>query len=529
MAICSDLVIPETARCLALEGADVLFYPTMGTAAIGDGDIGLQALRVRAAENHLWLVVAHRSGGAMIISPRGKIVAQSDVLNGLAIADIEPAGSREGGDSANFQKDMRARLFRERNPGAFGVLTNASPPALAKLPIDTTPEKGARIFARMLTDGEEEFRAAERLRRLGRKAAAIASFEKLRADYKGTWIDRVSRERLEALRADKPGGGGRPPEETRRARAAADVHGLAPRYAGDVGIDKDSRVIFTESFETTIEDLNRKWSNVDGAPNMSLTDDHAPASAGAHSLLITHVGGKGTGASLYRNLTPGFDKLHARFYVKFDPDCAPIHHFGTNIGGYNPPSPWAQGGAGQRPAGNKAFTVGIEPQGDRWIWDYYTYWCEMRGSPPRGQTWGNSFIRDPALEVERGKWICVEVMVKLNDPADRNGELALWLDGKPVSRLGKGFPRGRWEFDKFIPGKGREGIRWNDAKGGRESFEVPDGGVPFEGFRWRTAPELNLNYLWVYLYITAAPPGHASRVWFDDIVVATEYIGPIQK
>jgi hypothetical protein len=45
-----DLVFPETARCLALAGADVIFFPTMGGAAVGDDDIGLQALRVTGAE-----------------------------------------------------------------------------------------------------------------------------------------------------------------------------------------------------------------------------------------------------------------------------------------------------------------------------------------------------------------------------------------------------------------------------------------------------------------------------------------------
>jgi predicted amidohydrolase len=200
LTICYDLVFPETARCLALEGADLLFFPTMGTAAVGDDDIGLQALRVRAAENHVWLVVAHRGSGAMIISPRGKIIARADGPDGLAIADIDPFGGRAGGDSANQQKDMRARLFRERNPEAFGILTKANPPALNKLPIDISREEAGRIFARMLTCGEEEFKAADGLARAGKTAEAIAAFEKLRAEYKGTWIDRVSQERLKKLR-----------------------------------------------------------------------------------------------------------------------------------------------------------------------------------------------------------------------------------------------------------------------------------------------------------------------------------------
>lgn len=200
MLICYDLVFPETARCLALQGADIIFFPTMGGAAVGDDDIGLQALRVRAAENHVYLAVAHRGSGAMIISPRGKIIAKAEGPDGLAIADIDPRGGREGGDSSNTQKDMRARLFRERNAEAFKVLTDPNPPVLAKVPIDITREEAGRIFARMLTTGEEEFNLASALASKGKTTEAIAAFEKLRTDYRGSWIDRVAHERLESLR-----------------------------------------------------------------------------------------------------------------------------------------------------------------------------------------------------------------------------------------------------------------------------------------------------------------------------------------
>jgi len=33
---------------------------------------------------------------------------------------------------------------------------------------------------------------------------------------------------------------------------------------------------------------------------------------------------------------------------------------------------------------------------------------------------------------------------------------------------------------------------------------------------------------WVLLYITKAPNDQVRKVWFDNIVVAREYIGPIQ-
>ena len=72
MLICYDMVFPEAARCLALEGADIVFHPTLGGAAIGDDDISLAAFRTRAAENFVYLVVAMRGHGSMIISPRGQ-------------------------------------------------------------------------------------------------------------------------------------------------------------------------------------------------------------------------------------------------------------------------------------------------------------------------------------------------------------------------------------------------------------------------------------------------------------------------
>ena len=202
LTICYDLVMPETARCLALAGADILFFPTMGGAAVGDDDIGVQALRVRAAENQVWLAVAFRGSGAMIISPRGKIVARAEGPDGLAIADIDPRAGREGGDSSNWQHDMRARLFRERNPAAFGALVDLNPPVLSKVPINITREEAGRIYARMLTVGEDEFRRAADLASGGKTSEAITAFETLRAEYHDSWIDRAAVERLRKLRGE---------------------------------------------------------------------------------------------------------------------------------------------------------------------------------------------------------------------------------------------------------------------------------------------------------------------------------------
>jgi predicted amidohydrolase len=200
MLICYDMVFPEAARCLALSGADVVFHPTLGGAAIGDDDISLAAFRTRAAENFVYLIVAMRGHGSMIISPRGKILATADGPDGLAIADIDPSGGREGGDAFNTQADMRGRLFRERVPGAYGILTTPDPPVLAKVTSNVSSDEAIRIAATVLTTGEERFNQAEALARAGKTEEAIRLYERLCEECRTSWIDRAARERLKRLR-----------------------------------------------------------------------------------------------------------------------------------------------------------------------------------------------------------------------------------------------------------------------------------------------------------------------------------------
>jgi hypothetical protein len=321
-------------------------------------------------------------------------------------------------------------------------------------------------------------------------------------------------------------------EPTRTPNLPQGNAGIAARHPGDQGIEKDQDVIFVESFDApSIDDISRRWEDVKDKKSLSLAGDVPAGSADQKSLLATHVGGDGSGAGLYRRLLgtngQGYEQLFCRMYVKFDRDCNPIHHFGTGIGGNFPSTAYPSfgAGAGKRPNGTY-FVTELEPMGKAWTWDFYTYWAEMQGSPPAGQTWGNTFIHKPSLKVERDRWICIEQMVTMNDVGDSNGEMAAWIDGKLVSHLGKGFPTGTWKYDTFFPGSTDAGIRWSD----REKKGVPiPGGKPFEGFRWRTVKELANNYIWVYPYITDAPAGHVSKVWFDQIVVAKKYIGPISS
>src|SRR5205814_3487733 len=140
-------------------------------------------------------------------------------------------------DAMNFQRDMRARLFRERNPEAFGILTNPNPPALKKIPIDITPEESSRIAAKTLTTGEEDFRKANTLAERGTPGDAIAAYRAMQKEYRGRWIDRVSEERIAKLESENP----QLKVPTRR--------GIAADHPNDLGIENDPRVLFANNFE----------------------------------------------------------------------------------------------------------------------------------------------------------------------------------------------------------------------------------------------------------------------------------------
>jgi predicted amidohydrolase len=211
MLICYDMVMPEASRCLALAGADLIFVVTLGGAtAAGDpdaegGDLDRASFRTRAADNFLYVAVAKRGGGAMIISPQGKVLAEGQGPDGFAIADINPFTGRHSGDAWDSQSDMRARLFRERNPAAYGLLTDPSPPALKKIPASVTVQDAVRIAEKAMTIGGERFQEAESLLKAGKTGEATLAFENLRKEFPRTWIDRAALEQLAKIRSGKTG------------------------------------------------------------------------------------------------------------------------------------------------------------------------------------------------------------------------------------------------------------------------------------------------------------------------------------
>lgn len=300
--------------------------------------------------------------------------------------------------------------------------------------------------------------------------------------------------------------------------------GFSAKYEHDRGIDQDPAVLLFEDFESgEIADLAKRWqevSNKDGQV-LSWNTDQPNASSGKRSLQMTSTLGKNTGGHLYRRLPREVETVFARFYVKFPGDAQYVHHF-VHMGGYRPATNYPQGGAGDRPRGDDRFTVGIEPYGDYGrfpapgAWTFYAYWPEMKISADK-RYWGNSIPPVKPAIIPREQWQCVEVMLKCNSkPESSDGELALWLDGKLVNHVKPGTPRGDWSGMGFQP----------LAEGSKDA-------TPFEGFRWRTHPDLKVNFFWLLFYVTEnagrqnkVTPAAENHVCFDDIVVATDYIGP---
>ena len=303
--------------------------------------------------------------------------------------------------------------------------------------------------------------------------------------------------------------------------------GLAAKYPGDRGLKNDPAVLLFEDFDgVDLKTVASRWDDVSNAQGtvLALAADVPAEVSGAnqHSLQLTAHPGQDTGGHLYRRLPRGVDELFVRFYVKFPDPPTYIHHF-VHLGGYNPPTRWPHGGAGERPRGDERITVGIEPFGrdgrrpPPGEWNFYAYWHEMKKSAD-GRFWGNGLTPATPRPVPANRWQCVEVRLKLNTPGKPDGVLALWLDGELVADIHQGVRRGPWSGMGFA-------LRSPDQKG-----------EPFEGFNFRTSPDLKVNFVWLLHYVTETSqqrnrvddPSRPAVVRFDQVVAATRYIGPIQ-
>jgi hypothetical protein len=283
------------------------------------------------------------------------------------------------------------------------------------------------------------------------------------------------------------------------AASAATESSLAARYPGDVGLARDPAVLFADDFESG--DLKR-WDELRGAPVIVTQRPQA----GRACVEMEMIKGRNTGCDAKKWFLPGADTVHARFYVRFSANYQYSHHFVTLLANRRQNKWSAFGQAGRKPTGADYFSSGMEP----WFaWganpppgeiNLYTYFMDMARDPKMDKYWGNGFFPPgpgkgraggdakvvPALD----RWQCWEFMVQANSaPGVADGRQAMWLDGKLVG--------------------------------------------DFRGIRWRDDPQLAINCLWLQHYgFDGGDPTkqhwpERQSVWFDDVVVARSYVGPM--
>jgi 5-aminopentanamidase len=102
--ICFDRQLPETARILALKGAQFILIPAWG----GYGEINDIMMRVRAYENGVWLAFVHPKR-CLIIDYRGTIIAQNDPAAGDQIVMA----------MVKLRDPNSSQLLRERRPELY--------------------------------------------------------------------------------------------------------------------------------------------------------------------------------------------------------------------------------------------------------------------------------------------------------------------------------------------------------------------------------------------------------------------------
>jgi hypothetical protein len=122
-------------------------------------------------------------------------------------------------------------------------------------------------------------------------------------------------------------------------------------------------------------------------------------------------------------------------------------------------------------------------QGQRYGDCFFSTGMVLPGSNTRSgaATFGPHFVSRPDVIPELGRWYCYEFMVKANTPGERDGRIACWLDGK----LAADFPN----------------------------------------LRLRDVDTLKIDRCGLTLHISRNT-ARANTKWYDDVVIATSYIGP---
>ncbi len=248
---------------------------------------------------------------------------------------------------------------------------------------------------------------------------------------------------------------------TPAARESSNGEGIAAGYAQDAGIARDSEVIFADDFESWEKSTGPgKWgvrkNEVSRTGIIPGSVEAGGSSGPGRGVLeiacwtpgrqLSQSGGLSLKLGNYNDenegLGDGHDELYIRYYIKFDKDYRAVQNHGGNLGGRDlkmKDAAWV-GMADVRDVSTRGyFYSGVQPYGelgaDKFDMGFYSYHLDKKGR------WGENYEVQRKIQIEVGKWYCVERRMKLNsvdpsqpDPANADGIEELWIDGQLTIR-----------------------------------------------------------------------------------------------
>jgi len=265
--------------------------------------------------------------------------------------------------------------------------------------------------------------------------------------------------------------------------------GLAAKYPGDVGVERDPAVMFHDDFETG--EPWSKWTKKRYQQFIHVEEDPKIV-RGRRSVRMVCTKGKRSGMNIKWMFPEPRDEVYMRHYARYGPDFGYLHHGGSSFQGFVKGRPHPGGGAGICPNGDKYFWSTFEPDG-RWgkykppgNFIFYTYWWKMKIGW-RNKYWGNHFTPTTQINPRTEKWICLEWRVKVNAPGQPDGELDCWANGVKCGE--------------------------------------------FREINWRRGADVRINSVALSHYMEEKDYkpewGNTRTLWYDDVIVATKYIGPL--
>jgi predicted amidohydrolase len=139
VAICWELSYPEISTIYALEGADIIFNPTMAPDNKPGESLSTAPMFItRARDNSVYIapVVLGKDGNG-ILDFNGNVIAEATGKEDVVImADIDFSKDRTSDskwwETINGTNNLKAIHYKSRRPETFKLITDTNPPVLKK-------------------------------------------------------------------------------------------------------------------------------------------------------------------------------------------------------------------------------------------------------------------------------------------------------------------------------------------------------------------------------------------------------------